>query len=159
MWLIWALFRVCNWASLRLLLLRNCLRCRRPRFNPWVGKIPWGREWLSSPVFLPGESMGRGAWWLQSMGSQRVGCNSTHAQSYFGLSSQKTGLGCFENAPSMFLLPPFCRWPTVAPFVIWTLFEMPGAGLVRWRSFSGRAVTPSLRHEDIFFFLVWCLFN
>ena len=39
------------------------LQCRRPRFDPWVGKIPWRREWLSSPVFLPGESMDRGAWW------------------------------------------------------------------------------------------------
>ena len=22
----------------------------------WIGKIPWRREWLSTPVFLPGES-------------------------------------------------------------------------------------------------------
>ena len=22
-------------------------------FNPWVGKIPWRREWLPIPVFLP----------------------------------------------------------------------------------------------------------
>ena len=25
-------------------------------FDPWVGKIPWGRKWLPTPVFLPGES-------------------------------------------------------------------------------------------------------
>ena len=24
-------------------------------FDPWVGKIPWRREWLPTPVFLPGE--------------------------------------------------------------------------------------------------------
>ena len=24
--------------------LRICLQCRRPGFNPWVGKIPWRRE-------------------------------------------------------------------------------------------------------------------
>ena len=24
---------------------RVCLQGRRPRFNPWVGKIPWRREW------------------------------------------------------------------------------------------------------------------
>ena len=24
--------------------------------EPWVGKIPWRREWLPTPVFLPGES-------------------------------------------------------------------------------------------------------
>ena len=31
-------------------------------FDSWVGKIPWEREWLPAPVFLPGESMDRGAW-------------------------------------------------------------------------------------------------
>ena len=35
---------------------RICLQCRRPRFDPWVGKIPWERKWQSTPVFLPGES-------------------------------------------------------------------------------------------------------
>ena len=34
---------------------RFCLQYRRPGFNPWVRKIPWRREWLSTPVFLPGE--------------------------------------------------------------------------------------------------------
>ena len=31
----------------------------RCRFNPWVGKIPWRREWQPSPVFLPEESHGQ----------------------------------------------------------------------------------------------------
>ena len=31
------------------------LQCRRPGFNPWVGKIPWRRKWKPTPVFLPGE--------------------------------------------------------------------------------------------------------
>ena len=31
-----------------------CLQCGRPRFNPWVGKIPWRRKWQPTPVFLPG---------------------------------------------------------------------------------------------------------
>ena len=30
---------------------RICLQCRRPVFNPWVGKISWRREWLPTPVF------------------------------------------------------------------------------------------------------------
>ena len=30
-----------------------------PRFDPWVGKIPWRREQLSSPVFLLGEFHGQ----------------------------------------------------------------------------------------------------
>ena len=29
-----------------------CLQCRRPGFNPWVGKIPWSRKWQPTPVFL-----------------------------------------------------------------------------------------------------------
>ena len=28
-------------------------------FNPWFGKIPWRREWLPTPIFLPGESHGQ----------------------------------------------------------------------------------------------------
>ena len=38
---------------------RRRLQCRRPRFNPWVGKIPWRREGLPAPVFLPGEFHGQ----------------------------------------------------------------------------------------------------
>ena len=29
------------------------------RFDPWVRKIPWRREWQPTPVFLPGESHGQ----------------------------------------------------------------------------------------------------
>ena len=29
------------------------LQCSRPRFNPWVGKIPWRRKWQPTPVLLP----------------------------------------------------------------------------------------------------------
>ena len=32
------------------------LQCRRPRIYPWVGKIPWRREWQPTPGFLPGDS-------------------------------------------------------------------------------------------------------
>ena len=32
---------------------------RRPGFDPWVGKMPWRREWQPTPVFLPGESHGQ----------------------------------------------------------------------------------------------------
>ena len=33
-------------------------QCRRPGFNPRVGKIPWKGEWLPTLVFLPGEFHG-----------------------------------------------------------------------------------------------------
>ena len=47
---------------------RICLPCLSPRFDPWVGKIPWRRAWQPPPVFLPGESHG----W-RSLGFGRVG--------------------------------------------------------------------------------------
>ena len=34
-------------------------QCRRHRFDPWVGKIPWRRKWQPTPVFLPGEFQGQ----------------------------------------------------------------------------------------------------
>ena len=37
----------------------QCRRCKRRRFNPWVGKIPWRRAWQPTLVFLPGESHGQ----------------------------------------------------------------------------------------------------
>ena len=37
----------------------SACQCRRPRFNPWVGKIPWRRAWQPTPIFLPGKSYGQ----------------------------------------------------------------------------------------------------
>ena len=34
------------------------LQCKRLRFNSWVRKIPWRREWRPTPVFLPWRSHG-----------------------------------------------------------------------------------------------------
>ena len=56
-------------ASLVAQTVKNRLQCRRPEFNPWVGKIPWRRAWQLTPVFLPGESPWTGEpGGLQSMG-------------------------------------------------------------------------------------------
>ena len=33
--------------------------CGRDLFDPWLGKIPWRREWQPTPVFLPGEFHGQ----------------------------------------------------------------------------------------------------
>ena len=30
----------------------QCRRCKRCRFNPWVGKIPWRRKWQPTPVIF-----------------------------------------------------------------------------------------------------------
>ena len=42
-------------ASLVAQLVKNLPAMRRPWFDPWIGKTPWRREWLPTPVFWPGE--------------------------------------------------------------------------------------------------------
>ena len=51
-------------------LLPLWLRCKESACNaggpgliPGWGKIPWGREWQPTPVFLPGESHGERSLW------------------------------------------------------------------------------------------------
>ena len=39
-------------------LVKNQLQCKRPGFDPWVGKIPWRWEQLATQVFWPGEFHG-----------------------------------------------------------------------------------------------------
>ena len=37
----------------------QCRSCKKHRFIPWVGKIPWRRAWRPTPVFSPGDSCGQ----------------------------------------------------------------------------------------------------
>ena len=49
----------CSWASLVAQLVKNPLtQCGRAGFDPWVGKIPWRRERLPTPICWPGEFLG-----------------------------------------------------------------------------------------------------
>ena len=57
-----------KWVSLVVQLVKNPLQCGRPGFDPWVGKIPWRREWLPTPVFWPREFHGLYSPW---------GCNES----------------------------------------------------------------------------------
>ena len=41
--------------------------------DPWVGKIPWGRAWQPTPVFLPGESHGQ----RNLVGCSQWGCKES----------------------------------------------------------------------------------
>ena len=47
-----------SWASLVAQLVNNCMQCRIPWLDSWVGKFPWRSYRLSTPVFLgfPGGS-------------------------------------------------------------------------------------------------------
>ena len=47
-----------DWASLVAQLVKICLQCGRPGFDPWVGEIRWRRERLPTPIFWPGECHG-----------------------------------------------------------------------------------------------------
>ena len=55
------------WKKLMAQLVKNPRAKQKTWFNSWVGKIPWRRERLPTPLFWFGEFHGR-----QSMGSQRV---------------------------------------------------------------------------------------
>ena len=44
-------------------LAKNPPAVRGPGFDPWVGKIPWRRERLLTPVFWPGEFHGLYSLW------------------------------------------------------------------------------------------------
>ena len=46
----------------------QCRRHKRRGSNPSMGKISWRRKWQPTPVFLPGVSMDRGAWWATVYG-------------------------------------------------------------------------------------------
>ena len=67
----------------------SACQSRRHSFDPWVGKIPWSREWLSTPVLLPGKSHGQKSlvgyspWgWEASDTTERL---STHRHWCFGV--------------------------------------------------------------------------
>ena len=37
----------------------SACQCKRCRFSPWAGRIPWRMEWQPTLVFLPGKSHGQ----------------------------------------------------------------------------------------------------
>ena len=71
--------------------------CRRCRFNPWVGKIPWRNKWQLAPVFLTWKILWREeSGVLPTMGSQRVRHDSTTAAT--DVTQQCTGAQCMQYA-------------------------------------------------------------
>ena len=71
-----------SWASLWVSWLRIRLQCGRPGFSLWVGKMPWRRERLPTPVFWPGELHGLCNPWSHRVGHDWVTLT-------FALSSEK----------------------------------------------------------------------
>ena len=63
---------------------RICLQWRSRRrcgFSPWVEKIPCGRPWQPTPVFLPGEPHGQ----RSLVGSSPGGCKESDATERLGM--------------------------------------------------------------------------
>ena len=69
-------------------------QCKRCGFHPWVRKIPWRREWQSTPVFLPGEFHGQRSL-SQSFSSVTQSCPTLCDH----MDSSLIGLFCPWNSP------------------------------------------------------------
>ena len=69
----------------------QCWSHRRLGFDPWVGKIPWRRQWQPTPVFLPAKIP-----WTEepdgvlSMRSLRGTCDWVHRHSLKGHPSHES---------------------------------------------------------------------
>ena len=80
---------------------RICLQCRRPGFDPWVGKIPWRREWLPTPGFLPGESP-----WIEGW----LGLENSMACIVHGVTKSGTQLNDFYFTSFHFIVSVLISW-------------------------------------------------
>ena len=84
------------------------MQCRRPRFDPWVGEIPWRRDWLPIPVFLPRECHGQ----RSLVGYSPWGCKEWDTTGVLWPTrllcpwdvSGKTGEGCHFLLQGIFLI-------------------------------------------------------
>ena len=89
------LFRLPRWLSSKRIHLQG-RRHRRYRFDPWVRKIPWRRQWQPTPAFLPGESHGQR---LQSWSCKESDTNeaSEHRQIIQTYLSNSLSMTCIGN--------------------------------------------------------------
>ena len=65
-------------------MVSTCLQCGRPRFDPWVGKIPWRRKWQPTPVLLPEKSHGQ----RSLVDYSPWGCKESDTQQFHTLTKQ-----------------------------------------------------------------------
>ena len=87
----------CSWASLVAQLVKNPPVMR----ETWVGKIPWRRERLPTPVFWPGEFHGLYSPWSHK--------KSDMTEDHADLSN------CYSHPRHRCLQPEFAGWPPNRP--------------------------------------------
>ena len=72
-------------------------RCRRLGFDPWIKKIPRRREWVPTPVLLPGKShgqslVGHSPWGRKGLDmTERLNTHTHTHTEYLSLSMLKLG--------------------------------------------------------------------
>ena len=79
----------------------QCKSCKRCRFDPWVGKISWGRAWQPIPGFLPGESHGQ----RSLVGYSPWGCKESDMTESLSMHTGAPGTG--ERLFFLFFCLPF----------------------------------------------------
>ena len=88
---------------------------RETMFNPWVGKIPWRREWQPTPVFLIGKSH---RWRSLVSPSPWVHKESdttewlTHRRAQAGISEVWTDVGLERSSVAQTVKNPIAMWET-----------------------------------------------
>ena len=77
---------------------------------------PWRRKWQPIPIFLPGKSQDREAWWLQSMGLESFRHNWATKHSWAHIRVQALFTDVYTEIP---LLSNPTVWYKIAP-TIWS---------------------------------------
>ena len=117
---------------------RNLLQCRRPGFDPWVGKTPWRRTWQPTPVFLPGES----PWTEESGGLQSKGHKESGTTEWLSTAQHRSDIRREEFGSWIFPgcsgIAPTSLGPSDWPYTLWcretTASQFLVSGLALWVS-------------------------
>ena len=117
-----------------------CLQCRRPGFNPWVGKIPWRRKWQPTPVLSPGNFHG----WRSLVGYSPWGRKESDTSEQLHLHCYQPGLHVHFQVPPV-CIRSFCP-PVHPPSSLDSSLEVCSSRSPMWRFrelFSFAFVAPS----------------
>ena len=115
--------------------VKNLPAIRRPRFDPWVRKIPWRREWRPTPVFLPGEFHGQRSLVGYSSCGRRVRHDWTTNTFFFTLCCCLLALWWQEESVALCRVPEFINMLRLQ--TIWVDFQIPHAILLSTEGWWG----------------------